>query len=116
MPVAEFRHELPQGHLYVYEKSIQEFPSIQDRHFWGWTQRHALLSRFGLWKELAVDALKSIWERRNEQGFWELGGKVARRPFTPFPLSESWRRLENRMIDCAVEMLALLARGLEDGG
>ncbi len=106
----------PRGIYYVYEKTIQDMPPIDDRKFWAWTRAHSLLSRFGLWKELAMDALNWIWAQRNERGFWDLGSKMARRPFTPFPLSESWRRSENRMIDCTVEMLALLARWLEGGG
>jgi hypothetical protein len=52
--------------------------------------------------------------QRNEQGFWDLGSQVAHRPYSSFPLSESWKRPENRVIDGTVEMLTLLARGLHD--
>ena len=60
---------------------------------------------------MAAEALNWIWTQRDERGFWDLGSQIARRPYTPFPLSESWRRPENRIIDCTVEMLTLLSKG-----
>jgi hypothetical protein len=102
----------PTGIYYVYEKAISMQPAILSKSFWGWFQAHRLLSRFRLWSELAEDALNWIWAQRTEQGFWDLGTQISRKPYTSFPLSESWRRPENRVIDSTVEMLALLARGM----
>jgi hypothetical protein len=103
----------PAGIYYVYDKAICELQPVHARRFWSWFQAHKLLSRFRLWKELAQDAINWIWAQRSEDGLWDLGSTVARKPFTCFPLSETWRRPENRTIDCSVEILGLLARGLE---
>jgi len=110
--VLEFVMQYPPGIYYTYDRPIHTPPGIQDKHFWGWTQAHLLLSRFRLWKEMAVDALNGIWAQRDEHGFWDLGNKMARKPFTNFPLSESWRRPVNRIMDYTVEMMSLLVRGL----
>lgn len=110
----EFILQYPAGIYYSYDKPIHTQPGIHDRHFWGWTQAHRLLTRFRLWKEMGAEALNWIWAQRSEQGFWDLGSQIARRPYTSFPLSESWRRVENRIIDCTVEMLTLLSKGLGD--
>ena len=100
----------PTGVYYIYEKNISVLPPILSKNFWNWFQAHKLLSRFHLWRELSEKAINWIWAQRTEDGFWDLGNKIGRKPYTSFPLSESWRRAENRRIDCSVEMLALLSR------
>jgi hypothetical protein len=110
----DFVMHTPTGIYYVYGKAISTQPAILSKSFWGWFQAHRLLSRFRLWSELAEEALNWIWAQRTAQGFWELGAQISRKPYTSFPLSESWKRPENRVIDCTVEMLTLLSRGLRD--
>jgi len=105
----------PAGIYYMYDKTLSQPLPILAKRFWGWTQAHRLLSRFGLWRELAGEVLNWIWDQRSAQGFWDLGSKIARKPYSSFPLSESWRRPENRLIDGTLEMLALLSRGLQIG-
>lgn len=89
---------------------IRRLPAVQAKGFYSRCQAHRLLSRFPLWKEMAQDAASWIWAQRSPEGFWDLGDKIARRPFTSFPLSESWKRRENRLIDYSVEMLTLLSK------
>ena len=108
----DFVMHAPMGIYYVFDQAIDTQPAIQSKRFWGWTRAHMLLSRFRLWKELAGEALNWIWAQRTDQGFWDLAARISRKPFTCFPLSESWKRPENRVIDVTVEMLTLLARGL----
>jgi hypothetical protein len=79
-------------------------------HFGPWFYAHRLLSRFRLWKELAVDGLNWIWKQRTPEGFWDFGSKIGRKPYTGFPLSESWRQSENRIIDCTTTVLGLLSK------
>jgi hypothetical protein len=106
----DFVMNAPSGIYYVYGKDISVLPSIHSRDFWNWCRAHLLLSRFRLWQELSTEAVNWIWAQRSAQGFWDLGSKIYRKPFTSFPLSESWRRPENRIIDSTVEMLGLLSR------
>ncbi len=103
----------PSGIYYVYSKNIRELPQILSRDFWGWFQAHQLLSRFRLWVDWAEEALNWIWAQRTEEGLWDVGSKVRRKPYSCFPLSESWRRPENRKIDGSVAILGLLSRGLD---
>jgi len=108
----------PKGIYYMYDRMISGLPEIQDRGFFGWLKTHQLLARFGSWKDLAQEALNHIWAQRNTPGnapgTWDVGSKTARKPFTSFPLSESWRRRENRIIDSTVEVLSLLALGCDE--
>ena len=99
-----------EGIYYVYEKSISVLPPIASRDFWGWFRAHQLLSRFDGWKALSTEAVNWIWAQRTDEGFWDLGSKLSRKPWTSFPLSESWRRPRNRIIDSTVEMLGLLSK------
>jgi len=101
----------PTGIGYTFEKDISVFPSISSRHFWYWVSAHRLLSRFPLCEQMYVDTLNWIWAHRTEEGYWDIGGRIGRKPYSCFPLSESWRRPANRIIDSAVEMLALLQKG-----
>jgi hypothetical protein len=100
----------PSGIYYVYEQEISAHPPIDSRGFWQWFCAHKLLSRFRGWKALSTEAVNWIWAQRTDEGFWDLGSKISRKPWTSFPLSESWRRPQNRIIDSTVEMLGLLSR------
>jgi hypothetical protein len=98
------------GIYYVCDHRLSDMPGFSDRRYWNWTRAHRLLSRFRLWRHLCVDAANWIWAQRSEDGLWDLGRNVGRKPFTSMPLSESWRRKDNRLIDSTTEMLAILAR------
>lgn len=100
----------PAGIYYVYEKNISSLLPILSKDFWGWFRAHKLLSRFRLWKTLSIDAVNWIWSQQTEDGFWDGGNNIARKPYTSFPLSESWRQPKNRIIDSTVEVLGLLSK------
>jgi hypothetical protein len=110
----DFVMHSPEGIYYVYGKDISVLPPLLSRDFWRWFSAHQLLSRFRLWKELSVDGLNWIWEQRTPEGFWDFGSKVGRKPYTGFPLSESWRRPKNRIIDCTTTALALLFKYFDE--
>ncbi len=110
----DFVMHSPLGIYYIYGKDISVLPPIPSRDFWPWFCAHRLLSRFRLWRERSVEVVNWIWGQRTPEGFWDLGSKIGRKPFTCFPLSESWRQPKNRIIDCTVEMLDLLSnRGFQ---
>ena len=98
------------GIYYLCEKPIDRMPRVDERWFYPWTLAHRLLSRFASWRVVSAEACEWVWNCRNADGLWDLGSGAPRQPFGPFPLSESWRRLKNRIIDSTVEMLGLLVR------
>jgi hypothetical protein len=100
----------PRGMYYVYDRQIGDFPEISSRGFWGWLRAHDLLSRFRSWKRISADAMNWVWDQRTREGFWDFGPGIARKPFTCFPLSESWRTPGSRLIDSSTVVLALLSK------
>ena len=114
--VLEYVLHHPSGIYYVYDKDISVPPSIQSRRFWSWCRAHQLLSRFSVWQELSTEAANWIWAQRTPERVWDSGSGVSCRPYSSFPLSESWRRPANRIIDCTVETLALLAKRFPPAG
>jgi len=112
--VIDYLLHAPQGIYYVCAGPLSLLPPISQRYFWSWMQGHRLLSRFRSWKSACANAADWIWSQRNELGLWDLGGQISRKPFTSLPLSESWKRSENRVIDSSVEVLTLLSRCFTD--
>ena len=110
----EYLLQAPQGIYYVCAGPLNSFPEISSHYFWGWMQGHKLLSRFATWLDRCAEAANWIWFQRDEAGLWDLGSKVRRKPYTSLPLSESWKRPENRRIDSSVEVLSLLSRCFSD--
>lgn len=100
----------PAGIYYVCDQPISQMPAIRSRGFWQWCQAVKLLSRFPRWKHHAAEAANWLWAQRGEDGLWDFGSAVPRRPFSSLPLSESWRQVEKRVMDSSVEALSLLAR------
>jgi len=102
-----------EGVYYVCDGPLAPPRAIADRRSWSWVRAHRLLSRFPLWRRMASAAMNALWAQRGRAGFWASGKGVPKKPYTAFPLSESWRRAENRVIDCSVELLDLFARALK---
>ena len=102
----------PVGIYYVNNRSLDELPEMDDRSFWPFIAAHKVLAGFPLWKDLSTGILNAIWEQRDEDGFWVSDASVSRKPFSCFPLSESWRRRINRTIDMTTVLLGFLAQGL----
>jgi hypothetical protein len=100
----------PHGIYYVCNGPLCVFPPISSRNFWNWLQAHKLLSRFGAWKDSSLKAVNWVWAQRTKAGLWDLGPQFSTNPTTGLPLSETWKRPENRLIDSSVEVLDLLRR------
>lgn len=96
----------PTGMYYVYSRSLDQFPDIEQSHFEDWLRAQELLARFTRWKKYAPPILNWIWSQRNSQGFWDHRRSAQRSAV--FPISESWRKPANRMIDWSVRVLKLL--------
>lgn len=73
-----------------------------------WFVSHEILSRFPSWRRLAGDAMHWLWTQRNDDGLWDFGPRVLWS--NVLPLSDSWRRQQNRVLDHSTRALALLRR------
>jgi len=107
--VIEFLLTAPRGIYYTCETPLCDYPAITDRRVNGWLRANALMSGFPVWREFLESPYNHLWAQRNEDGLWDVGGAVPRKPFSSFPLSDSWRRRANRVIDSTVQILSLLS-------
>jgi hypothetical protein len=96
------------GIYYITPARISDFPSPDSSRFSSWLDTLLLLSRFHRSGRIIFSAFAWILEHRNEKGLWDFHTLVGGSPF--FPLSENWRRSENRIIDCSVKVLLLLKK------
>jgi hypothetical protein len=79
-----------------------ETPGQIDR----WLATLELLARsFPLWVKFAGSTIDWMWDRQNAQGFWDFGTKPS--SIANLPLSDSWRRKENRVFDWTTRVLIL---------
>ncbi|MCE5260284.1 MAG: hypothetical protein LLG44_14680 [Chloroflexi bacterium] len=105
----EYLIHKPGGIFYISGRGvIAEPPALQDPAFSGWLRAVELLSCFPSWRTLAGEALEWLWAQRGADGLWDVGSRASR--YLYWPLSETWRRREDRIIDGSVRILALLRR------
>jgi hypothetical protein len=77
-----------------------------------WLASLELLARsFPSWVNFARGAIDWLWNHRNEQGCWDFGTRPA--SISNLPLSDSWRRKENRVFDWTTRVLVLLRKYTE---
>jgi hypothetical protein len=79
-----------------------------------WLASLELLARlFPAWVHFARESIEWLWAQRNDQGLWDLG---PRSPASVYlPLSDSWRRRQNRVYDWTTRVLILLGRAHRQG-
>jgi hypothetical protein len=66
----------------------------------------SLARLFPAWVRFARPSVDWLWAQQNDQGFWDLG---PRPPFSSYlPLSDSWRRTQDRVFDWTTRVLSLL--------
>jgi len=78
-------------------------PGIIDR----WFSTQVLLARFPGWSSLAADMVAWLWDQQGADGLWDFGPGT-QGSYT-FPLSENWRKAQNRRFDWSTIVLSLLA-------
>ena len=72
-----------------------------------WLASMELLARlFPTWTELAQVTIEWIWDQRRADGCWDFGPRPPGSAY--LPLSDSWRKKENRVIDWSTRILVLL--------
>lgn len=74
-----------------------------------WLASLELLSRyFPCWVQFAQEAIQGLWKGQNEQGFWDFGSRPS--SLANLPLSDSWRRRDDRVFDWSTRVLTILRR------
>ncbi len=95
---------------YVYNCKLWDFVPIEikrkdSRDFCHWLRALSLISQFNGWVKYKDKYEEWILNQRNEDGFWELARKPS---LFNFPLSDSWRKRKNRIIDSTIMVLRFL--------
>lgn len=74
-----------------------------------WLTSLEMLGRlFPRWVDCAQEAVSWIWEQRDEKGCWDFGPRPSY--VSVLPLSDSWRRRQDRRFDWTARVLVLLRR------
>lgn len=100
----------PTGIYYMYTGKLADMPQVTEKSFYSWLKSQMILSHFPNWFRFSEAFVADILYQRYDDGLWIFSDRIARRPNTALPLSENWRRKENRGIDCTVMVLQLLRR------
>ncbi|MFN2302288.1 MAG: hypothetical protein ACK2TV_01020, partial [Anaerolineales bacterium] len=104
------------GIYYLYSSLLSEMPAISDRKFYYWLETQKILARFPTWFRHADSFILDILAQRNAEGLWSFSKRVPRQPYSPLPISESWRKKANKSIDCSVLVLQLLSQYFQQAG
>lgn len=108
--ILDYAVSSPVGIYYMYAKPLSDVPPVRSKGICGWLRTQLMLSRFPRWHEFAGSWAEDLWAQRDSDGLWEFDPGISRKPYSPFPLSESWRKSGNRKIDCSILVLQLLSR------
>ena len=100
----------PDGVYYLYDGLLSHMPAATERKFYYWLATQLTLARFPNWFRWADAFISDLFAQRNQDGLWEFSARVPRRPYSPLPLSESWRCKINKSVDCSVLILQLLSQ------
>ena len=100
--------ERPDGIGYL-EIPLNREPPSTPSQIDHWLASLELLARcFPLWVNFAQGSIDWLWNQQNEQGYWDFGTKPS--SISNFPLSDSWRKKENRVFDWTTRVLTLLKK------
>ncbi len=98
-----------QGIYYIYDKCLNVLPhKFSSKEGSRYINAYEILSRYSLARSKSQHFIGWINENKCEDGFWDMEKLVKDKMH--FPLSNSWRRVINRRIDCTVRILALLSK------
>jgi len=99
----------PGGIYYIYEKTLADLPEVfASKATSHYLNALEILARYGSAVEKLGFTVDWINAHRDENGQWDLGAKASDGVY--FPLSDSWRRVEDRKADCTEQINRLLRR------
>ena len=97
------------GIYYIYDKPIcilpKEFQSIAASRY---LTAIDILAGYATAKEKLGFVVEWLESNRDENGQWDFGPKVKDNVY--FPLSDSWRKAEDRKADCTAKVLSVLEK------
>jgi hypothetical protein len=97
----------PNGIYYIYESSLNILPEqFASRKASRYLSAIELLSDYALAPEKLKFAADWLKRQQDQNGEWDMG--VAAKDGIYFPLSDSWRKAEDRKRDCTVRIEKLL--------
>ncbi|MHC4456241.1 MAG: hypothetical protein ACYS0I_03950 [Planctomycetota bacterium] len=73
-----------------------------------WLCSHELLSIYPTWRKLAVKTIDWLWTQQNQDGLWNFGPRGCKNTSCYLPLSDNWRKKQNRQYDWSTRVLILL--------
>ncbi|GKX28802.1 hypothetical protein SH1V18_12820 [Vallitalea longa] len=95
------------GIYYIYDGSLNilpdKFDSLQASRY---INAYSLLCRYAFSRDKLKTFKRWLLSNIQEDGFWDMG--QASKDNIQFPLSNSWRKLINRKIDCTIRIMRLL--------
>lgn len=95
---------------YVYNCGLKDFVPINtvrrdSRDFCHWVRALSLISQFSGWDRYKNNYIEWIINQKNEDGLWEFPKKY---DLSCIPLSDSWRKKKNKVIDSTIMILRFL--------
>lgn len=97
----------PDGIYYIYEGYLNVLPEkFTSKEASRYLTAIELLSGYTYAKERLSFVAKWLMDNADEDGFWNMGIDV--KDNVQYPLSNSWRSISSRRIDCTVRILSLL--------
>ena len=108
MALLQWIWERPDGIGYL-GIPLNRKPPSKSGQFDRWLASLELLARlFPSWVHFAGESVEWLWEQRNNQGYWDFGPRP--RSISNLPLSDGWRRKNNRVFDWTTRGLSLLRK------
>lgn len=97
----------PKGIYYIYDKPLHRLPeNFASRQASCYLAAIELLAEYKTAKEKLGFVADWLEQYKDENGQWDMGTKVKDNIY--FPLSDSWRKAEDRKADCAQRIAELL--------
>lgn len=99
----------PRGIYYIYDKPINQLPEdFNSRQASCYLAAVELLADYKTAKEKLGFVADWLEQYKDENGQWDMGAKVKDNIY--FPLSDSWRKAEDRKADCTQRITDLLKK------
>lgn len=105
--ILEYWMDKQDGIYYVYGKCPKMPVSLSNtKDCYHWLRAVSLLSRYKGWDKYKEDINTFLWSQRNIDGIWDF----TERPYgSMFPLSDSWRKANSRVIDSSIYILRIMS-------